>query len=193
MAGRRAPSVTPPVGLLDERAAPPVRAALGTLLVRARSADFALARLRLAGIDLTARELAGVARCRVLLGRLDAETFGEAAEMAARDAAIGTRLGVLRAFLESGRVAVRVARAESWSPDFAVLSGVSGPDSAVAIVGAYHLTESYPTPGPRFTCFLRDRKAAARVRARFDESWDRAYGVEDVLTVALVRLVGDGR
>lgn len=179
--------------LLDEQSDPTVRATLGAYLARARSADFALARLRLAGIDLTPLELRGVSRCRVLLGRLDAETFGEAAEVAAREPKLRENLQVLSDFLASGRVQARVARSESWSPDFAVLSGVGGPGRSVAIVGVYHLAESYPQPGPRFACFFHDRRAAARMKARFEELWRRGYDVNEVIGLALGRVLRDSR
>jgi hypothetical protein len=179
--------VTPATSLFDEASHPSVRMLLGEWLGRSRRADFALARLRLAGVDLSPAELAGLHSCRVLLGRLDAEMFGEAAEMAARDANHRGNLEVLRDFLASGRVEVRVARAETWTPDFAVLAGPGG--SGAAVLGSYHLSQAYPSFGPRFTCFLEGPDAVRRLAARFGELWDRAYPVDDVIRVALGRVL----
>jgi hypothetical protein len=180
-------TATQAASLLDEASQPSVRALLGEWLGRSRRADFALARLRLAGVDLSSGELAGLRSCRVLLGRLDAEMFGEAAEMAARDARHRGNLEVLRDFLASGRVAVRVARAETWTPDFAVLAGAGR--AGVAVLGAYHLAQAYPSFGPRFTCFLERPDAVRRLAGRFAALWGRAYPVDDVIRVALGRVL----
>src|SRR6202007_2430625 len=55
--------------LLDERNSS-MRDVIGALMQRASHADFAVARIRLAAISLSASELQHV-RCRVVLGRLD--------------------------------------------------------------------------------------------------------------------------
>src|SRR5690606_30543068 len=61
--------------LLDDRSTPPLRTLIGALLARAQTADFAISRMRLDGLDLGGGELARLERCRVLLGRLDARTL----------------------------------------------------------------------------------------------------------------------
>ena len=107
--------------LLDEREPVSVRRRIGELLGGAIEARFAVSRIRLAALDLTAEEVSDVERCRVLLGHLDAGTLldgvGEALGAAAR-------LAVLLDWIRSGRLEVRSAGVGSWTPDFSVYDPV---------------------------------------------------------------------
>lgn len=175
--------------LLDDRRHPPLRQIVGRLLARATTADFAIGRVRLAAVDLTEPELRRVQRCRVLLGRLDAETLTAppGAQAPAPDSA--GHLLTLRAFLESGRVSVRTAGSTLWLPDFSVLdglpptSGFSG--GAVCFIGAHYFARPYPTRGPALTCLLAGPGSIASARERFEELWEIGY---DVLPVILETL-----
>lgn len=175
--------------LLDDRRHPPLRQVVGRLLARATTADFAIGRVRLAAVDLTEAELRRVQRCRVLLGRLDAETLTAppGAHAPAPDSA--GHLLTLRAFLESGRVSVRTAGGTLWLPDFSVLDGLPPtagfPGGAVCFIGAHYFARPYPTRGPALTCLLAGPGSIASARERFEELWEIGY---DVLPVILETL-----
>lgn len=185
--------------LLDDRGEPSLRKVLGRLLARALDACFAISRVRLAGIDLTAHELASVRRCRVLLGRLDADTFAEAAEAAVGDPARLRSLATLLRFASSGRLEVRAAGREAWAPDFSVLRGRFGPGgadgagapTAVTLVGAHYFARPHPVGGPALTTLLTDPRSATAALRRFEELWDRSYDVLPVVRETLDRLVGE--
>lgn len=161
-----------------------LRQRIGALLAGARSADFAVARIRLAGIDLSAAELAGVERCRVLLGELDASTLADAAEsgvVPARRAALGRLL----AFARSGRLQVRSAGLGAWMPDFAIIGAPTGPPTT--LLGAIYLGPPYLTVGPSLTCVTHSPMAAALAAPRFDELWERGHDVLPAIIEVLER------
>jgi hypothetical protein len=186
-------AIPPPLAggplLLDERASPPLREVIGALLASAREACFAVARVRLAGIDLSASELAGVRRCRVLLGRLDADVLADA-EAAARRGELRRNLQVLAAFLASGRVEVRAAGLEAWVPDFSVFMGLPAdavPGGCAAIVGGHYFHRPFPVTGPSLTCVIPGGAAARRAARRFEELWAAAHDVLPVVEDAIAR------
>jgi hypothetical protein len=176
--------------LLDDRRHPSVRTVVGSLLARAGAADFAIARVRLTAVDLSERELGSVERCRVLLGRLDADTLSAPLPAQAADGGGEPgRLEALHRFLASGRVAVRTAGATLWLPDFSVLSGLPAQDGitagGVCLVGAHYFARPYPTRGPALTCLLTDRDSVAAAAERFEELWDLGYDVLPVIIQTL--------
>ena len=188
---------TVPVGplLLDERSSPSLREVIGALLGSAREACFAVARIRLAGIDLGASELAGVRRCRVLLGRLDADVLADA-EAAAQAGALRRNLEALAVFLASGRVEVRAAGREAWIPDFSVFTGLPAdavPGGAAAIVGGHYFLRPFPVAGPSFTCVIPGGAAARRAARRFEELWAAGYDVLPVVRDAIARALAEVR
>lgn len=151
--------------VFDETATVPVRARIGRLLGGADTADFAVARIRLAALDLQEREVAGVRRCRVLLGRFDAVTLHESLE--------GSSLRVLRAFIGSGRLEVRSAGLAGWIPDFSVIGG----NPPVALFGAHHFGSPYPFVGPSFTVETSEPDAVALAGERFESLWGHGHDV----------------
>jgi len=170
--------------LLDERSRPSLRERLGSLLARAREADFAIARIRLDALDLSTTEMAGVRRCRVLVGRLDAHTLAGSGSVDPDE--IERRFQALRDFLDTGRLEVRAAGLLTWNPDFSVLRGVAdGPPADVALIGAHYFARPYDGDGLALTCIATDPRAIALATARFDELWERAYGVEEALRATL--------
>ena len=179
--------------LIDQRCSPSLREILGALLSRATEADFAIARIRLDGIDLAPGEIATVRRCRVLVGRIDADTLSDAA-YAAGDPDRRRHLEVMYRFIESGRLEVRAASFDAWSPDFSVLRGVTdastGPD--LVLVGAHYFARPHPSDGPAFTCVIPGGAAARRAAARFEEIWSRGYDVLPVLRETLARVLRPG-
>lgn len=180
--------------VLDERATPSLRVALGSLLARADSADFAVARIRLVGLDLSARELRRMRRCRVLVRRIDADTLADMSAAARRESGAADRLLLLGEFLASGRVEVRASGMAGWTPDFSVLrlaaAGRGDGPATAAVVGAHYFSRPYPQEGPSFTCIVTTAAAVRRVEARFDELWRRAYDVKPVIRTAIDQLLG---
>jgi hypothetical protein len=187
--------------LLDGRRHPSLRLVVGRLLSRARHADFAIASVRLAAVDLTRDELAGVQRCRVLLGRLDVDALAPAEGAVTRvrpigdesNAASASRLAPLREFMASGRIAIRTAGSPLWLPDFSILSGLPEqdgvPGGGVCVVGAHYFARPYPTRGPAMTCLLSGRDAVTCARERFDELWELGYDVLPVIAETIDALL----
>lgn len=166
--------------LMDESGVPSVRERFGAALSAAVTMDVAVARIRLATLDLTAAELAGVRRCRLLLGELDASTLLDAAESGAARAR-------LRSFAESGRLEVRSAGLAGWSPDFCV---ARGPIGVTCMVGAIYFGNPRLLTGPAVTLVAEDEEWAGLLSARFDRLWDRGHDVLPAIQAVLARADG---
>jgi len=177
--------------LLGSDDAPTVRAALGGLLARAATADFAVARIRLGALDLSLAEVAHVKRCRVLLGRLEAGSFALGAR--GREDFPGDWPASLLVFARSGRLEVRTAPGDSWMPDFSVFVGLAPrlrvPDGAVTLLGAHYFAPPFPVAGPAFTAAVPGAAAADAARDRFEDLWSHGYDVLPVVAEAVERLV----
>ena len=61
--------------LIDERSPIPFRALFGRFLSSSTELDTAILRVRLSGVDLSARELAGLRRLRILVAEINAKTL----------------------------------------------------------------------------------------------------------------------
>lgn len=183
----------PRAALIDESSDPPLRTVLGTLLARSRHADFAIRRIRLAGIDLSPAELGPLQTCRVLVGRLDAGALHDLPgnTAAPRRAALDRLLR----FARSNRLAVRAAPTAGWNPDFSVLHGLqaagTSPITACCLVGSHYFHEPDPPDGPAFTTLLTAPAAVAAVLRRFETLWTSGYDVLPAVTTALETLLLD--
>ena len=166
--------------LLDERSAPSLRQVFGATLARATHADFAVTRIRLAGIDLSAAELTRVRMLRVLVGQLDVETLTQGGEPGRKQ----PQHDVLLRLFDSGRLEVRAAGLQAWYPDFSVLRGLAG-GGAVAILGAHYFARPHPTIGPALTCIVTDPETTVAATTRFEELWGAAYDVSQVVQNAV--------
>lgn len=167
------------VRLLDERAVPPLRSVIGSLMAASETVDFAVARIRLASLDLTPREIAGPRRCRVLLGRLDASTL-----LDAHAARAGAMAGLIR-WARSGRLLVRSAGIGSWTPDFSVYHDRSG---SRCLLGAHYFGSPHLTVGPSFTCVTEEGRMVQLLAARFDGLWERSHDVLPAIIGVLERV-----
>lgn len=167
--------------LLDETATEPVRVRIGRLLSVASAADFAVARIRLAALDLTDPEVSIVTRCRVLLGRLDAAMLHSQGAGGGTDAL--ERLRVLRRFAASGRLEIRSAGLGAWDPDFSIFR--SSP--AVALLGAHYFGPRYPLVGPSFTIVTPDPEVVRVTARRFEALWRGAHDVLPAIREVLER------
>jgi hypothetical protein len=175
--------------LHDERSQPPLRTVLGSLLARATHADLAVAHVRLLAIDLEAAALPRLARCRMLLARLDGSSLASApARLRAG------RLDRLRAFLASGVVEVRSPAASMWTPDFSVFHGLPRrppfADGSACLIGAHYFGEPGTGGSAAFTCLLTGNAVVERAAARFEEEWLRAYDVGVVVAATIDEMRG---
>jgi hypothetical protein len=173
------------VALIDERQQPPLRYTLGQLLARAKTADIAIAHLRVVGLDLTPSESGGLERCRVMVGHLDASVLFDAGV----DDDMHERLMLLLRFARSGRLEMRTAPHHAWNPDFSIFSGLPG-DRQAALIGAHYFGRPYPRFGLALTCVLDAPRALECCTARFDELWSAGYDVLPVVIETLELLVG---
>jgi hypothetical protein len=159
--------------IIDEHAQPPLRRRLGRLLHDAHYADFAVTRIRIAGIDLDDDEIAGLTRCRVLVAHLNADTLAEAADAGMLRPEHRRNLRVLLRFVDSGRLQLRAAGVGAWVPDFSVFHG----DADALILGAHYFGRTYPAVGPSFTCITRETAAVRTAARRFEDLWHEGRDV----------------
>ena len=165
--------------VFDETSDPPLRDVIGALMTDAETVDFAVARIRLANLDLSEAEVGSMRRCRVLVGRLDASTLLDA------DAARAESVARLIRWARSGRLEVRSAGIGSWAPDFSIYHTPSG---TCSLLGAHYFGSPQLTVGPSFTVVTEHRDATALLRRRFDGLWDRSHDVLPAIVKVLERV-----
>lgn len=174
--------------LIDERARPGLAAEVRTLLRTARRVDLALRRIRLAGLQLDADDLAAVASCRLLLGRLDAATLIDAGDDARADPRRLRGLVTLRDFVCAGRLQARAAGVDGWAPDF---SRYHEADAAgAALIGAHYFSRPAPLLGAALTVWTAAPAALALLDERFAALWAGGHDVTELLAEVLIELAG---
>ena len=162
--------------VLTESGEPSLRYVIGALLARSRSADFAIANIRLSHIDIDAAELAGV-RMRILLGRFEAAHT--------RDPLLAQRMEALAALVQTGAVQLRSAGMGSWLPDFSVYRLDSGASPRTACLVGAHYFGAPPCSGPCLTSVHTDAHSVGTAAARFNELWELGHDVSDVIAQAM--------
>ncbi|MGQ0813566.1 MAG: hypothetical protein ACT4O1_03785 [Gemmatimonadota bacterium] len=167
--------------LLDEHHEPPLRQTLSSLITTARTADFAIAHLRLAGLDLKPSETDDLERCRVMIGHLDAAVLFDAVGPGP------AHFEVLAAFAQSGRLEMHTAPHHAWNPDFSIFRDLPNGGDA-ALLGAHYFGRPYPRFGLAFTCVMTQSAAVRACTRRFEELWAAGYDVLPVVIDALERL-----
>lgn len=183
-----APLDAPAVRIQDEASTPSLRSLIGDLLQHSRTADLALARVRLAALDLTAAEVRGPARCRVLLGQLDAAMLVDATTTPGAAPGRSTRresLLRLADWLASDRLEVRSAGIGLWTPDFSIFRDRAG--AATCLLGAHYFGSPQLTVGPSFTALVDGADGAAVLQLRFEEVWGRGHDVSPAILDVLER------
>ena len=143
-----------------------------------RQTDVAVRRIRLAGVSLMRRELAGPSRLRVLLAEIDILTLTSEAEALAVRSGSRARLDLILELMDSGALEVRSAPLAGWAPDFSVFHyEVAEP---TVLIGPHWLQRPYPHRGPALGS-LHSGSAAARVGRRFSGLWEQAHDVKGPL------------
>jgi hypothetical protein len=174
---------TPP-RLHDERSPLGFRRLFGDLLARSQALDTALRRIRLGSVDLSARELAGVKRFRVLVAEVDARTVEEEAYGLDMDPEKRESLARIRTLLETGVMEIRSAPLGGWSPDFSVFSGTRGPHSL--LLGLHWFQRPSLHRGPAWAVCLGETEARHGHR-RYQELWEGAHDIGEAILGLLHR------
>lgn len=177
--------------LLDERSQPPLRVAMTGLLASATHTDFAVREIRLAGLDLDHHALPRLQRCRILIGRMDANFHEQAGDALHQHSA---RLRRLLGFVSTGRFEVRSAGIDTWLPDFSLYDGLHSPLNgrrSALLLGAHYFERPYPVSGAALTALVTNPHAFTLARMRFDELWQRSYDVLPVITETLEQLIAE--
>ena len=164
----------------DGRGSPSFRTYLGQTLSECTTASFAIRRIRLARLDLLPGELQSVSRCRVLLGRLDADTLADPGASPA-----SARTAALLDMAASGRLEVRSAGLLAWDPDFSIFGGAARRD--VVLFGCHQFVQQQPVEGLAMACALEDPSVVRLASVRFEELWERGHDSLEAVTAALCR------
>ena len=181
MAARRVVLNRNPV-LLDELQVPSVRETIGRLFSTAQRADLAIARVRLAAVDLRSDEIGSLQRCRLLLSTVDANLLHDSsAQTSPERRRIVERL---IAWASSGRLELRSCGVLAWSPDFSIYHH-DGRTRDVALVGAHYFQSMFSGHGVALTCVIRQQAAVRHAAERFEELWSSGYDVLPVVVDAL--------
>lgn len=170
--------------LFDGVSEPSLRDYLGRSLATATHASFALRRVRLARVDFMPDELRDVGSCRVLLGRLDADTL---ASPGVAPTAASARTAALLDMAASGRLEIRSAPLLAWDPDFAILRRA---DRDALLFGSIQFASTLPRRAideVALACVVHDADAVRLAAARFEELWQRAHDTLEAVTDALCR------
>lgn len=158
-----------------------LRAYLGRALAESSSAAFAIRRIRLARLDLLPEELHSVGRCRVLLGRLDADMLADPGASPA-----SARTAALLDMAASGRLEVRSAGLLAWDPDFS-LFGYGGSRAGVLLFGCHQFVPQQPVEGLAMACAIDEPAIVEAAAVHFEELWERGHDSLEAVTDALCR------
>ena len=173
-----------PATLFDERSRPGFRQVFGRLLANSTALATAVTRIRLSTLDLSAGELEGVRRFRVVVAELNALHLDAEARVLLTRPQQAERVQRLARMLEDGRLEVRSAPLGGWSPDFTVFA--SGDEAQAVLLGYHQFGGPYPHRGPALSS-LHGPDAARLASRRHDELWARAHDVGPALWSLLGR------
>lgn len=160
--------------LLDERSPTPFRQVFGRLLSRSRELDTAIRRIRLSGVDLSAREVDGLSRLRILIADINAQTLEEEAFALLMDPGKRETLRRIQTLLEDGTLELRSAPLAGWSPDFSIFSGSGGPEAL--LMGLHWIQRPFPHRGPAWMACFGPQEARKGLE-RFNELWIGAHEI----------------
>lgn len=136
--------------------------------------DAAILRVRLGAVDLSAGELRGIHRLRVLVAEVNAQTVEGEAYALVMDPLKRKNLTRVLTLLQTGVMEIRSAPLGGWSPDFTVFSEDQGPHSL--LMGLHWFHRPFPHRGPAWAARF-GAKEASRAHARFKELWAGAHDI----------------
>ncbi len=179
-------------GLLDERGPISFRGLFGELLSRSSTVDTAILRVRLGAVDLSAQELTGLRRLRLLVAEVNAQTVEEEAYALVMDPVKRENLARILSLLQKGEMEIRSAPLGGWSPDFTVFSEDLGPHSL--LIGLHWFHRPFPHRGPAWAASF-GAEEACWAHARFQDLWAKAHDIGPAVQRMLERTTvrGDGR
>jgi hypothetical protein len=139
---------------------------------------------------LGSEELCSLRSLRLLIGEVSALDLSHDAETLASDPQRRSRLAMLAALLEEGRLQVRIAPLAGWAPDFSVFQPPTGSRAApILMLGTHWFERPFPHPGPAFGVVMDGAQASAVLR-RFDETWARAHEIHRPLRALMNEALG---
>lgn len=175
--------------LLDERGPVGFRETFGHLLAGSRALETAALKIRLAGVDLSAAELAGLERLRIVVAEVNARTVEEEAYALLMDPTKRENLVRILGLLRRGALEIRSAPMGGWSPDFSVFLGPDGPEHL--LVGLHWFQRPFPHRGPAWAVRFGAREAL-QAHLRFARLWERAHDIGPAIQRLLERSVRGG-
>jgi len=168
-------SADPPCAdLLDERSTTSFRSLFGDLLSRSSAVDTAILQIRLGAVDLSARELTGLHRLRVLVAEVNARTVEGEAYALVMDPVKRENLNRVLNLLQTGVMEIRSAPLGGWSPDFTVFSADQCPHSL--LMGLHWFHRPFPHRGPAWAVRF-GAEEASMAHDRFHELWAGAHDI----------------
>jgi len=136
--------------------------------------DSAIGRIRLSGVDLSAGEIEGLRRLRLVVSELNAQTLEEEAFALSLDPEKRVTLSRIQDLLRTERLEIRSAPLAGWSPDFSIF--YRGGDPTAVLMGLHWVLQPFPHRGPAWlACF--GPEAARQASRRFAELWDSGYEI----------------
>ena len=160
--------------LIDERGPASFRTLFGNFLSRSQTIETAILNVRLSAVDLSAQELEGLQRLRVLVAGADAQTVEGEAYALAMDPMKRENLSRLLGLLQTGVMEIRLAPLGGWSPDFSVFSDDEGPQSL--LLGLHWFHRPFPYRGPAWAAHFGPEEAS-RAHLRFQELWAGSHNI----------------
>jgi hypothetical protein len=145
--------------------------------------ESAVLRIRLGSVDLTAQEVEGIRRLRILVAEVNARTVEEEAYALLMDPSKRQNLVTVLGLLRERRMEIRSAPLGGWSPDYSVFSGDQGPHTL--LLGLHWFRRPFPHRGPAWAARFGP-KEAQQAHHRFLELWEGAHDISP----AVYRLIG---
>jgi hypothetical protein len=176
--------------LLDERNPDSFRKVFGRLLSGSQALDSAIGRIRLSGVDLSAGELEGLRRLRIVVSELNAQTLEEEAFALSLDPEKRVILRRIQDLLRTERLELRSSPLAGWSPDFSIFYQKGDP--VALLMGLHWVLQPFPHRGPAWlACF--GPEAARQASSRFAELWDSGHEIGPPVLELLQRITARRR
>lgn len=142
------------------------------LVAASSDVAFAVEHVRLASLHRVSDVLPGVARCRIVLGRLDVHRLDLGGAQGDPQ-----RLGLQRLLdhARGGSLQIRTAGALRWDPDFSLYHHADRRCGSFCLLGAHYLAPPHPGIDWPLTCLLTGRRAVQHAVQHFEGIWTGAH------------------